>query len=337
MPVAKFWCNVRTLVDFTPPILVLLVVTTSLFAAAVVLLRWVLRYRQNRQLRRTDEAARQQVSAFRSPTRLRKWTERGVVVNGILLLLCVLWGFIEPDSVTVTNHTLASPKLRTKAAIRIVQLSDVHSERNPQLESRVVTEVNRIKPDVIVFTGDALNEASGLPHFRTMMTQLAQIAPTYSVRGNWETWWFPDLDLYGKTGVVSLDGRARLLQIRGQEIWLVGIGVDREQEFNRAIAKVPRGSYTILLHHFPALAPRAASSDIDLMLAGDTHGGQARLPFLGEVVRITRHGYWQSRGMHRLKNMWLYVNRGIGNEGGVPRFRFDCRPEIAVIELTGPR
>jgi predicted MPP superfamily phosphohydrolase len=59
------------------------------------------------------------------------------------------------------------------------------------------------------------------------------------------------------------------------------------------------------------------------------------LPIFGPVVEMTRFGDYYDMGLHRVENTWLYVNRGVGMEGGhVPRARFMCRPEIAVIELT---
>jgi len=68
---------------------------------------------------------------------------------------------------------------------------------------------------------------------------------------------------------------------------------------------------------------------------GATHGGQIRVPIFGELVRIERHGIWRQSGLSRERAMWLYVNRGLGNEGGIPKFRFNCPPEIAVLDLVG--
>lgn len=254
---------------------------------------------------------------------------------GVVVVCAVGWGFVEPGWLETTETQVISPKLRPGSRIRVVHLSDFHLEADSHLADEVVRRVARIKPDIILFTGDAINEAAGLRAFRSTMAALARIAPTFGVRGNWETWWFPNLNLYGGTGAAALDGRATAITIRGESIWLVGVGVDREQRLSSAMSVVHKGQFSVLLHHFPALAPQAAARGVDLMLAGDTHGGQSWLPLVGEVVRITRRGFWRSRGMHREGRLRLYVNRGIGNEGGIPRFRFLCRPEIAVIELRG--
>jgi uncharacterized protein len=318
-------------VNFTSLMLVLIVVSAAMGTALVIQMRWFRRFQRKRKLRRLDRELGVFCEQLRMPTPAQSWRERVLFALALFPLLCVAWGFVEPNWIEVTEHRIISPKLRAKTRIRVVHLSDIHSEASAHIEPQVVARVADLKPDLILFTGDALNEEAGVPVFRKTIAALAKIAPTYAVRGNWETWWFPDLDLYGNTGAHPLDGRAEAVVIRGQTLWLVGVGVDRETQLAPAMAQVPKGSFTVLLHHFPALAPRAAELGLDVMLAGDTHGGQVRLPLLGEVVRIERHGFWRSSGMHRERSMWLYVSRGLGNEAHAPRIRFACRPEIGVL------
>jgi len=322
------------LVNYSPLVLVLVVVTATLGAALLVLGRWSNRYLRGRRAARLDPEQRALLEQLRQIAPRQRRVEWLTFVLGAGTFLCVSWGlFVEPDWLEVTEHHIKSQKLLPHTSIKVVQLSDLHSEAKLHIEAEVIAAVARLRPDIIVFTGDALNEAAGLANFRQTIAALAKIAPTYGVYGNWETWWFPDLDLYGSTGARLLNERASSINIRGQTIWLVGVGVDREAQLTRATQLTPRTGFKLLLHHFPALAPRAAQLGFDVMLAGDTHGGQARLPWLGELVRIKRRGYWKSSGMHRESSMWLYVNRGLGNEGGLPRFRWGCRPELSVIYL----
>ena len=70
---------------------------------------------------------------------------------------------------------------------------------------------------------------------------------------------------------------------------------------------------------------------VDLMLAGHVHGGQVALPFYGALMTLSRHGKRFEQGLYELPGMNLYVNRGIGMEGGsAPRVRFASRPEITL-------
>ena len=77
-----------------------------------------------------------------------------------------------------------------------------------------------------------------------------------------------------------------------------------------------------------------ARHHVDLFLAGHTHGGQVALPFYGAIVTFSRFGKRFEAGLHRVANTWLYVNRGLGMEGGpAPRVRFCARPEVSVLEV----
>ncbi len=88
----------------------------------------------------------------------------------------------------------------------------------------------------------------------------------------------------------------------------------------------------ILLAHEPDYAREVVRhGGVDLMLAGHTHGGQVRLPFVGALYTPPM-GRRYVEGHFQLENgLQLYVNRGIGVVG-VP-FRVDCRPELTMITL----
>ena len=96
--------------------------------------------------------------------------------------------------------------------------------------------------------------------------------------------------------------------------------------------------FTILLYHSPDLAPQAAELGvIDLHLAGHTHGGQVRVPVFGALVTSSLYLKALEMGLYQLRDMLLFVSRGVGLEGkGAPRVRFNCRPELKLFILRGP-
>jgi hypothetical protein len=85
----------------------------------------------------------------------------------------------------------------------------------------------------------------------------------------------------------------------------------------------------ILLIHYPAWA-KEFKEKFDLILAGHSHGGQVRLPFYGAlIVPFSVDEY--DLGLFQTKAGPLYVNAGIG---WFPYpIRFNCRPEITVVEI----
>src|SRR5262249_40536095 len=146
---------------------------------------------------------------------------------------------------------LSAPKLGTlPRPVRIVQLSDLHCDLTPRLEPRLPALVAAEHPDAIVFSGDSLNAAAALPPFRALLRQLADIAPTYVVRGNWDAWFWGGLDLFGGTGAVELNGSAAELPGTQGRLWIAGVGVESEAAIPQALGRVPAGAFTLFLYHY---------------------------------------------------------------------------------------
>ena len=119
--------------------------------------------------------------------------------------LCVLYGWlVEPYWLSVTHVRIETPKFKAGSRpVRIVHISDLHCDPKVRLEERLPVAIAAEKPDLIVFTGDAINSPEGLPNLKRCLTRLASIAPTFVVKGNWDAWFWSNLDLYGGTGVRS--------------------------------------------------------------------------------------------------------------------------------------
>lgn len=266
------------------------------------------------------------------------WYRVAILGLAALGLACMAYGrFVEPYWPQVTHVEIKTEKVSRRApAVRIVQISDVHSDARPRLEERLPLMIAAQKPDLIVFTGDAANQRAGLPVFRKLMRALSGIAPTYAVKGNWDVERWTSAELFADTGVHELDGAATEVSVRGVDLWLAGVPFDEPDRIPTVLAKIPASAFTILLYHSPDMIESLPPDKVDLYLAGHTHGGQIALPFYGPLMTFSKFGRKYARGLHRFGKTWLYVNRGIGMEGGpVPRVRFCARPEITVLDIVG--
>ncbi|NLF30295.1 MAG: metallophosphoesterase [Planctomycetes bacterium] len=262
--------------------------------------------------------------------RWRRWMRRGVLAAAGAGLVCMAYAFaIEPGWVEVTHVALPTGKVPPGRPIRVVHISDLHCEGRPRLERSLPDLIAAERPDAIIFTGDAMNTPAGVPVFRELMARLAALAPTYAVSGNWDAAGDPAA-LYEGTGVMFLDGRRATLAVGPARLRLIGVPMARPAD-----PGVERSeAFTIVLHHIGDLARGMDLSGVDLFCAGHTHGGQIALPLWGPLVTLTRHG--DGRGRVELGGTTLYVNRGIGMEGGpAPRVRFGARPEVTVYHI-GP-
>lgn len=310
------------MVELTPLLVFFAVAAFVGVAASGIAFRFV--------LRRFGLAAGKPWAALSLPGRVFRGTVLGLAATG---LLAISWGFAEPYFPQLETVVIPTPKVT--APIRIVQVSDLHCDPEVRAEEKVIRMIRGLAPHLIVFTGDGVNSDEGIPTFRKTMRALSKIAPLFGVRGNWEAWWFTHVDTFKHTGIRELTGPGVPVTVAGQRIWLVGAAVDREKKLSAHARALPKKSFRIALHHFPS-AIRLVDGNVDLLLTGDTHGGQLNFPLIGPLVRIRRWGdRFHEAGLHTApKGTPYYVNRGIGMEGHrVPRVRLNVPPEVTLLEI----
>jgi predicted MPP superfamily phosphohydrolase len=144
----------------------------------------------------------------------------------------------------------------------------------------------------------------------------------------------PDLDFFGGTGFQLLDEKSVKVQKDGEEIFVSGLTCERPGAYLRLLENVPANRFSIFLYHNSDLVEDLENLNVDLYLCGHTHGGQVQLPFYGALVTLSKFGKKYEAGMFTVNDTILYVNRGIGLEGGLaPRVRFLARPEITVFDI----
>ena len=268
--------------------------------------------------------------------RVQRFAERTTIVLALIGTGCILYArFIEPYHLSITHTKISSPKIPPGARpVRIVHLSDIHSDATPRLEPVLPDAVRQQNPDLILMTGDYFNSLKGLEVFRNCLTELTKIAPTYVVKGNWETGRFPRVRPFDGTEAHELEGTAVRLRIGEAMIWLAGSSPRNRDALRQTLAGLPPDEFKILLRHHPSAVFDAAEYGIDLLLAGHTHGGQVALPFYGALVTFSRLGKNLESGLYQFRGTSVYVNRGVGMDGGLlPRVRFWSPPELAVIEI----
>jgi predicted MPP superfamily phosphohydrolase len=264
----------------------------------------------------------------------------------VIGLACFLYGyFIEPYRLKITTVNIATEKFK-HTNLRIVQVSDLHCDTKIRNEPKLISMVNALNPDIIVFTGDALNTPDALSQFKETMRRLRSRLGKYAARGNMDVAYWHDLDLFDDTGFVELTKKSIRLVKEGETFYISGLTYKYFHDWRNLLNKVPAGSYSIFLHHTPDLIEEIKETspirdsktsngvNVDLYIAGHTHGGQVSLPFFGALLTLSRHGKKYEAGKYVVNRTILYVNRGIGMEGGfIPRVRFFSRPEITVFNI----
>ena len=267
------------------------------------------------------------------------WCKPAIVVHLLAVagVICFLYGyFIEPYWIEVKVVPIQTDKLK-RTSFRLVQISDLHCDRKERNEKRTVKLINRMAPDIIVFTGDALNTASALPLFKDTMKDLKAGLAKLAVRGNFEVNYWKNLDIFADTGFELLNEETVVLRKDGETIYISGLTCENPSAFRDLLQSIPDGHYSVFLYHYPGLIEDLEGLNVDLYLCGHTHGGQVALPLYGALITLSRFGKKYESGMYTVGDTILYVNRGIGLEAGsAPKVRFLARPEITVFDI-GPR
>jgi hypothetical protein len=264
------------------------------------------------------------------------WSKGAIIVHLLAAagLVCIFYGtFIEPYNIEVTRIEIPTSKLR-QSTLRLVQISDLHCNKRPGNEKKLIELVNGIRPDVVVFTGDSVNELVGLPLFKETMRSINAPLGKYAVHGNFDAIKWAGSDIFGDTGFQQMDANSIELQKDGESFYISGLTCIHPEKLNKLLERVPKSSFSIFLYHYPDLIEDMQNLNVDLYLCGHTHGGQVALPFYGAVITMSKFGKKYESGMYTVGNTILYVNRGIGTDGGaVPRVRFLARPEITIFEI----
>jgi uncharacterized protein len=171
-----------------------------------------------------------------------------------------------------------------------------------------------------------------------MMAQLEAERGVFSVLGNHDHWADTDRSLYwlDRAGQ-NLRHRVIPIEKDGKRIWLAGAGDlwEDHRSIDRLLEDVPADACRIVLAHNPDTADTPTTERVDLLIAGHTHGGQVRIPFLGAPVLPVRNKTYSCGLKTSPRGTRVFISKGVG--WSVYPIRFNCPPEIAVLELVPER
>ncbi|MEK6247655.1 MAG: metallophosphoesterase [Planctomycetales bacterium] len=218
----------------------------------------------------------------------------------------------------------------------IVHLTDLHFTGvigKPYFDE-VIRHANELDADLIAITGDLIDNPKCFDWIDDTLGQLRARHGVYYVLGNHDM----RIDSPAlrrrlhSAGLITLGSRWTTLSIHGATLVLAGNELpwfgplvdmrdcpERDEEQLR-----------VFLSHSPDQIDWAVEHDADLMLAGHTHGGQIRLPWIGPLASSSRMGSRYAGGTYDLSPTVLHVCRGIS---GTFPIRFNCPPELARLEL----
>ncbi|WP_455170440.1 metallophosphoesterase [Aegicerativicinus sediminis] len=241
---------------------------------------------------------------------------------------------------------------------RITQISDLHSGsfENREKIRYAVDLINRQESDVILFTGDMVNNLSTeMNPWKNLFSQLSAPDGVFSILGNhdygdyvdWDTTEAKDqnfqevVKIHKELGYDLLLNEHRFLQRNGDRIAIIGVenwgagGFRKSGDIDLASNGVHKDDFKILMSHDPSHWSEVVlkhDTHYHLTLSGHTHGMQFGIEIPGLVKWSPvkwRYRYWA--GIYKELGQYINVNRGFGYLGYPGRV--GIWPEITVIEL----
>lgn len=261
---------------------------------------------------------------------------RQTITASLVAITALIYSLlIEPQWVEVTRHSKDIGL--GVGGITIAQVSDLHTSSLGRAEKNTLTALREVRPDVIVITGDAIDDRGSLPALDSFLKQLPT-AVKIATLGNWEYWAEVDLeelrDVYSKNGVTLLVNDCMTVSAKGAVINVIGLDdyTAGRADLSLAVERCEVERPIVVATHSPGLfdeAPPVPTESISLVLAGHTHGGQ---------LAVGKHAIYTPRGSGSFVAGWyqtqwgdLYVSRGVGTS--VLPMRLGARPEIAVFKF----
>jgi uncharacterized protein len=244
-------------------------------------------------------------------------------------------GVYEPNDIELVRRTVTVRKLPARLhGIRAVQISDLHAHQVTDLHLQMLRQIQTLKPDLLLVTGDLVDDKSAVVDVVELLTNIKPALGTWVVPGNWD---------HAANAIDDLSAdlestHARLLVNEAAAVedgfWIVGVDdpASSQDDLIGAMRAVPSNAARILLAHSPDITRVIdETTPFGLITVGHTHGGQINLPGLSGGWLHNGPSKRFIRGLYDIHGSPMYVNRGIGTTT-IP-IRIGSRPEITEFTL----
>ena len=260
----------------------------------------------------------------------RKYQKLKVRLIVLTVLMCIFFIFCFYQ-----NYHIIVTKYEYKADFncRIVQISDLHNQLFGKEQERLIDEIKKCAPDIIVVTGDVVDSShTRYEHALDFFEGAVEIAPVYYITGNHESWLLGDefnefMIKVEAMGVYYIDGKV----ISSENMIIAGTeGGFRVGNYNWNEDDRLR----ILLAHEPSRYADYVGVGADLVFSGHVHGGQVIIPGKGGLISPDMEFFPELyKGEYHFGDMTMYLSAGLGNS--ILPLRINNYPEIVVLDIVG--
>ena len=274
------------------------------------------------------------------------------IIIFILIIAAILLysRFIATKGLVTKEYKITSSSIQDNFhGFKIVHISDVHYGRTTDKKdlNNMVKEVNLLKPDIVVLTGDLIDKDTKLDdilkgEISEALNSINANVGKYAISGNHDNNFSEWESIINDGGFKNLNDTYELIYNDGYTpILLAGLSsnlnnqIDITERYNKILEYSNNENikelYKILLIHEPDYISNIDHSNFNLILAGHSHNGQVRLPFIGGII-LPNGAKKYYKEHYKINNTDLYISSGIGTSG--ISFRLFNKPSINFYRLT---
>ncbi len=263
-----------------------------------------------------------------------------IVISFIIIFLLTFFTFfyitnIGTTSLIVNEEAIVNSKLpESFNGIKVIQFGDLHYNNNNLLKD-VVDAIIKRNPDLIIFTGDLLGNETLTPKNRKkLVKELKRLNSTlgkYAVLGESDN--SDAISILVDCGFKVLDDSNEFIYNESNNpIMLVGLNTNNDViNYDKAFTNYNPNIYTITIFHKPDYIDNFIKNyKIDLALAGHSHLGEIRIPYLFNLASKDKASKYIN-SYYEINNTKFYITSGIGTD--TYDIRINARPSINFFRL----
>ena len=269
-----------------------------------------------------------------------------IALIAFFLLFYCYTTYVSTSSLVVKEKRIVNSKIPANFdGLKIIHFSDLHYGTTVFSDqvSRIVKEINKRKPDIVVFTGDLIDKDFELSteeqeKLSKLLDKIDVKLGKYAVPGEED-----DSEFYTilkQSDFTILNNNYELIYYNDvSPILLVGLDsyLDGKYDINKAYeyfsdSAHDRNIFTIGLVHEPDIVDKILEKyPTDLFLAGHSHNGNIRIPYFGALQKVDGAKKYDQE-YYKVKDSDLYISSGLETNG--PGFRLFCRPSFNFFRVS---
>lgn len=266
-----------------------------------------------------------------------------IIIILVLMALIAYSTIIGPSFIDVKEYKVESTLLpESFHGMKIIQISDIHygTSINQKQLDRIIKKINKIKPDIIFFTGDLVDKNIIITddiktEIITSFSKLNKDTYKYAIYGN-EDNESTYKDIIESSGFTLLNNETTLLYYKDQTpIMITGFNIKKTNPNYTILTDYineldPESLFKIVLVHEPDTIDNFINYNPNLVLAGHSLGGLIKIPFIKPLL-LPENSKKYYEDYYKLNDTDFYISNGLGTTS--IKARFNNHPSINFYRL----